>query len=102
MLKRAIPLLHVTDSKAAEDFYCRQLGFRLASVYRPDPQRADPAYLTIVRDEAVVHVSSFSGDGVAGGVASVIIDDVDALHREYVAKGVGVDLPPTHQTWGNR
>jgi uncharacterized glyoxalase superfamily protein PhnB len=92
----------VTDSKAAEDFYCRQLGFRLASVYRPDPQRADPAYLTIVRDEAVVHVSSFSGDGVAGGVASVIIDDVDALHREFVAKGVSVDLPPTDQTWGNR
>ena len=102
MLKRAIPLLHVTDSMAAERFYSGQLGFRLASIYRPDPQRADPAYLTIVRDEAVLHISSFSGDGVAGCVASLIVDDVDALHREYAAKGVAIDLPPTDQTWGNR
>ena len=102
MLKRAIPLLHVTDSIAAERFYCAQLGFRLVSRYRPDPQRADPAYLTIVRDEAVMHVSSFAGDGVAGGVASLIVDDVDAFHREFAARGVTIDLVPTDQTWGNR
>ena len=102
MLKRAIPLLHVTSSVAAEHSYCGQLGFRLASCYRPDPQRADPAYLSVVRDEAVLHVSSFPGDGIAGGVASLIVDDVDALHRELAAKGVGIDLPPTDQTWGNR
>jgi uncharacterized glyoxalase superfamily protein PhnB len=102
MLKRAIPLLHVTDSTAAERFYCGQLGFRLASTYRPDPQRPDPAYLSIVRDDVVLHVSSFSGDGVAGGVANLIVDDVDVLHDEYAAKGIAVDLPPTNQTWGNR
>ncbi len=102
MLKRAIPLLHVTESSAAERFYCGQLGFRLASIYRADPQRADPAYLTIVRGDAVLHVSSFPGDGVAGGVASLVVDDVDVLHSEYVAKGVIIDLAPTDQTWGNR
>ncbi len=87
MLKRAIPLLHVSDSSAAIKFYCGQLGFRLASSYKPDPQRSDPAYLTIVRDDAVLHLSSFSGDGVAGAVASLIIDDVDQLYREYAATG---------------
>jgi uncharacterized glyoxalase superfamily protein PhnB len=102
MLKRAIPLLHITDSTAAERFYCNELGFRLASVYRPDPQQTDPAYLTVVRDDVVLHLSSFSGDGVAGGVANLIVDDVDALHREYAARGIAIGLPPTDQTWGNR
>jgi uncharacterized glyoxalase superfamily protein PhnB len=102
MLRRAIPLLHVSDSSAANKFYCGQLGFRLASSYQPDPQKSDPAYLSIVRDDAALHLSSFSGDGVAGGVASLIVDDVDALYREYTATGIVIDLPPTDQTWGNR
>ncbi len=102
MLNRAIPLLHVSESIVAERFHCHQLGFRPTSLYRPDPQRSDPAYLTISRDNAVLHVSSFPGDGVAGGVASVIVDDVDALHREFTANGVQIDLLPTDQTWGNR
>jgi catechol 2,3-dioxygenase-like lactoylglutathione lyase family enzyme len=28
MLKLAIPLLHVSDSAQAEEFYCSRLGFR--------------------------------------------------------------------------
>ena len=29
MLKTAIPVFHVSDSLAAEEFYCRGLGFSL-------------------------------------------------------------------------
>jgi catechol 2,3-dioxygenase-like lactoylglutathione lyase family enzyme len=47
-------------------------------------------------------LSSFSGDGVAGGVVNLIVDDVDAIHEELVAKDVPIDLAPTDQTWGNR
>jgi hypothetical protein len=56
----------------------------------------------LVRDGALLHVSSFSGDGVAGGVVGIIVDDVDALHAELVARKVPIELPPTDQTWGNR
>ncbi len=102
MFKQAIPLLHVSSADAAEAFYCGKLGFALVSAYRPDAGLRDPCYLVLRRDDALLHVSSFSGDGVSGGVVSIAHDDVDALFIEYRANGVTVDLPPTDQTWGNR
>jgi uncharacterized glyoxalase superfamily protein PhnB len=56
----------------------------------------------LTRDEAELHVSSFSGDGVSGGVVFLLVKDVDALHVELVAKGVAIELEPTNQSWGNR
>jgi hypothetical protein len=52
----------------------------------------------LTRDGVWLHVSSFSGDGVSGGVVYLVVDDVDALHAELVAKGVPIDLRPTDQT----
>jgi uncharacterized glyoxalase superfamily protein PhnB len=54
------------------------------------------------RDEAELHLSSFSGDGVSGGVVFLLVKDVDALQVELVAKGVQIALEPTDQSWGNR
>jgi hypothetical protein len=51
-------------------------------------------------DDVVLHLSSFPGDGVPGGVANFIVDDVDALHAEFVRNGVPIQLEPTDQTWG--
>ena len=102
MFKRAIPVLHVSSSKAAEQFYCDGLGFRQRFAYRPDDPKPDPCYMGLSRDGAVVHVSSFLGDGVPGGVAVFIVDDVDALHAELVGKRVVIDVEPTDQSWGNR
>ena len=102
MFKRAIPVLHVSNSKAAEQFYCDGLGFRQRFAYRPDDPKPDPCYMGLSRDGAVVHVSSFLGDGVPGGVAVFIVDDVDALHAELVGKRVVIDVKPTDQSWGNR
>jgi uncharacterized glyoxalase superfamily protein PhnB len=102
MLKFAIPVLHVTRSAVAERFYCRGLGFQRAFAYRPDAAQPDPCYMGLSRDGAWLHVSSFSGDGVAGGVAYIGVDDVDALHAELVSRSVAIDLSPTDQSWGNR
>jgi uncharacterized glyoxalase superfamily protein PhnB len=33
---------------------------------------------------------------------NLLVDDVDALHAEFVAAGVTVDTPPIDQTWGTR
>jgi catechol 2,3-dioxygenase-like lactoylglutathione lyase family enzyme len=54
------------------------------------------------RDGVWLHASSFSGDGVSGGVVNLLVDDVDALHAELEGKGVAIALQPTDQTWGNR
>jgi len=98
----AIPLLHVSSSKAAEEFYCTRLGFTKEWEYRPAVPHADPAYLGLRRDGVWLHVSSFSGDGVAGGVASFYVREVDALFAELTARGVAIELAPCDQSWGNR
>ena len=102
MLRSAITVLHVSSVEDDERFYCGPLGFRREFAYRPDPDRADPCYLGLAKDEVRLHVSSFSGDGVAGGVVFLLVDDIDSFFRELADRGVDIDLPPTDQTWGNR
>jgi uncharacterized glyoxalase superfamily protein PhnB len=102
MLKVGIPLLHVSGAAAAEEFYCKKLGFRLAFAHRSDEAKADPCYMGIERDGVWMHVSSFSGDGVAGGVANLIVENVDELCAELVKKGVKIAVGPVDQTWGTR
>jgi uncharacterized glyoxalase superfamily protein PhnB len=102
MLRLAIPVLRVASSIAAEEFYCGRLGFAVRFAYRADEGRPDPCYLGLARDQAQLHLSSFSGDSVPGACAYVLVDDVDALYEELRRKGVRIDLAPTDQTWGNR
>ena len=97
-----IPVLHVSQSVKASQFYCDGLGFHERFVYRPDDPKLDPCYMGLERDGVHLHVSSFPGDGVPGGVATFIVDDLDELHAELVAKGVSLDFEPTLQSWGNR
>ena len=101
MLKIAIPVLHVRSSVAAEEFYSKQLGFRQDFAYRPFG-KLDSCYMGFSRDDARFHVSSFSGDAVAGGVVYLLVDDVDSIHKEFVAKDVTIDTGPINQDWGNR
>jgi uncharacterized glyoxalase superfamily protein PhnB len=102
VLKSAIPVLHVSRSRAAEEFYCNWLGFHREFAHRFDDAQADPCYMGLVRDGVTLHLSSFAGDGVAGGVVFLAVEDVDALHAELAAKGVPISLQPTDQSWGNR
>lgn len=100
--KIAIPVLHVSSSVEAEEFYCRGLGFSRNFAYRVDEDKPDPCYIGLYRDDAWLHVSSFSGDGISGGVVYLLVDNVDSLHEELQRKGIAVDLKPTDQSWGNR
>lgn len=102
MFKLAIPVLHVNSIEAAQSFYCNLLGFTQQFAYRVDETKADPCYMGLARDDARLHISSFSGDAVAGGVVYLLVDDVDALHEELVRKDVSIAMPPTSQDWGNR
>jgi len=101
MIKLAIPLLHVSDPAAAERFYCEKLGFTKSFAYRPFGE-SGPCYMGLTRDGVTVHLSSFSGDGVAGHAVALIVDNVDELYEEFVKKSVEIDLEPTDQSWGNR
>jgi hypothetical protein len=80
-----------------KSFYCERLGFEQSFAYRPFGG-ADPCYMGLTRDGVEVHVSSFSGDGVAGGVVFLGVEDVDPLHEELKGKGVVIDMKPTDQS----
>jgi len=95
MFKAAIPVLHVHSSAVAEAFYCDQLGFHREFAYRLDESEADPCYLGLTRDDVWLHVSSFSGDGVSGGVVFLEVDDVDAVHEELRRRNVRIDTGPS-------
>jgi uncharacterized glyoxalase superfamily protein PhnB len=102
LFKLAIPVLRVSSARQAEEFYCQRLGFRRTFAYRLDDTVSDPCFLGLIRGGVKLHVSSFSGDGVFGSVAAFLVEDVDALYAEFVARGVAISLAPTDQTWGNR
>ena len=98
----AIPVLHVSDSEAAEEYYSGSLGFERRSCYRPHEDRLDPCYLTMYRDGAWLHLSSFRDDSVVGAAVYLLVEDVDRIYEELKAKGVDAALEPTDQSWGNR
>jgi len=102
VIKVAVPLLHVSNAAAAKDFYCGKLGFQLEFAHRGDESLPDPCYMGLSRDGVWMHLSSFSGDGVAGGVVNLLVGSVDEMHVEFVAKGVAIAVEPVDQTWGTR
>jgi len=101
MLKLAIPLLHVSDPVAAEKFYCDKLGFQKTFAYRPFGEPG-PCYFGLERDSIRIHLSSFRDDGKPGSAVVLVVEDVDALYKEFTLKKTVIDLVPTDQSWGNR
>src|SRR5687768_13340651 len=97
MFQTAIPVFHVKSSRAADNFYCRHLGFQKEFEYRIDEAKADPCYMGLRREKAWIHLSSFSGDGVAGGVVFLLVDDVDVLFREFTTNK-RCHRPASHQS----
>jgi uncharacterized glyoxalase superfamily protein PhnB len=100
MLMAAVPEIHVRKAAEAKEFYSDKLGFACANSWRPDQTKEDPCYMSFVRDGVWLQVASFKG--VLGTVVYVYVDDVDALHAEFVAKGVQDISPVVDQTWGTR
>ena len=102
MIRRAIPVLHVASGAKALRFYCHDLGFRLEFEHHPHGATGDPCYMGISRDGVWLHLSSFSGDGVAGAVTNLMVDNVDRFYAEFKARRVHIDVPPVDQSWGSR
>ncbi len=102
MILGAVPVIPVTDSARAQEFYCNRLGFTHEWTYHPHEDQSDPAYMGLQWDEAFIHLSSFGGDGQGKAAVVLAVADVDALHRDLVERGAPVALQPTDQSWGTR
>jgi uncharacterized glyoxalase superfamily protein PhnB len=102
MLQSATPVICVSKSADAEDYYCRILGFEKVFAYRPDPNRTDPCYLGVRRDGVTLHLHSFKPERAGKTDTFITVADVDKLYAELSSRGARCELPPTNQSWGNR
>ena len=102
MFETAIPVLQVRSSVAAEEFYCRRLGFTLLNSWPSADTQADPRYMALAREGARLHVHSFQVAGVGAAAVYVFVDDINSLYAELQSHGVSVAAPPLDQEWGVR
>lgn len=107
-VRRAVPIIKVTNLEAALAFYQARLGFVVDFHFRASDR--GPDYVCLLLDDQPVHLSTFSGDGVLGTATYFYVDDVDALWRGFLARGFvppdkedsPVERGPLDQTWGMR
>jgi len=102
MLTSATPVIAVSDSARAEEYYCKVLGFQKMFTYPPDATKPNPRYLGVARDGVWLHLQSYKPERAGMTDAFFWVADVDRLHEELSALGAVVQLPPTNQTWGTR
>ncbi len=101
---RLIPVIRCRRMAASLNFYTRVLDFERVE----GGENGDPSFCVLMREGAQVFLSSYSGDGEFGQAVVVTTDDVDALFRKFVARGLcpaGRAESPVHegpldQTWG--
>ena len=100
MTQRVTPQLRSTNWARTRAFYEDGLGFRVQWEHRFEP--GFPVFAEVSRDGLSLFLTEHAGDCQVGGAAYILVDDVDALHREIVARKVRVAEPPEDSPWGTR
>ena len=91
--------------KESVSFYVSTLDFKHIGTW---PETGSPSFSILQREGAEVHLSTHSGDGVFGTVFSILVEDVNALYKKYLERGLDtshkkespVHQNPVQQTWG--
>lgn len=87
----ANPILNVTDLARSLKYYVDVLGFTNAAWGGDD-------FTCVSRDDASIYLSQ--GDqGQPGTWVWVGVEDVEALHQEYLANGAAILHPPENLPW---
>jgi len=103
---RAIPVIKCSDVKRSLAFYIGILDFK-----KKYPDESDEDWvIDLVQGDAEIQLSQHKGDGVFGCAINIRVEDVDALFKKYVDRGlstIGYEDSPVHrgpvdQTWGMR
>jgi uncharacterized glyoxalase superfamily protein PhnB len=98
----ATPVLLVRDVVKAAGYYTEKLGFTVERFW------GEPPAFTIARRDGVFIMlnqvdagESFRANGDYDGRFSVYldVDDADALHKEFAAKGADIVCPPEDQPY---
>ena len=100
-LTHAIPILRIFDVEKADAFYLGFLGFRIDWDHRFHD--GAPLYRQISRDAVLLNLSEHHGDSTPGTHIRILMEGVEAYHRELNEKAYrhmrpGLEAPP----WGTR
>jgi catechol 2,3-dioxygenase-like lactoylglutathione lyase family enzyme len=90
------PILNVRNVPASLDYYVQKLGFRVAWTWE------EPATFAAVQRDGLELFLCQRGQGHPGTWLAIFVDDVDALHAEYLASGAIIRQAPTNFPWGTR
>jgi catechol 2,3-dioxygenase-like lactoylglutathione lyase family enzyme len=94
-----VPVLRIFDIAKANEFYQGFLGFSVDWDHRFDP--AAPLYRQISRGGLILHLSEHHGDGCPGVHIRVMMQGVEAFHREISAKSYPYMRPGLERMpWG--
>ncbi len=104
---RAIPMMKAIDMAQSLDFYTRILDFEIEGRW---PLEGLPSFANLNRGNVYIQLSTHSGDGAVGSVATIVVDGIDALFDKYLTRGLDtrgrqnspVHRGPVDQTWGWR
>lgn len=103
MIRQIAPQFFTTDMQATLAYYRDQLGFAIEGTWL-DP----PVYAIVVRDGQHIHFRLADVPRAAAKYddelldAYLRVDDVDALHAEFAARGVEFSRALDDTPWGMR
>ncbi len=90
MIENTIPILNVASLDPSLEYYADALGFHM--------QWKSPSFAGVDRDGHGIYICD-EGQGHPGTWVWVGVQDVDGLHREYVASCARILQPPTEYPW---
>jgi uncharacterized glyoxalase superfamily protein PhnB len=110
MIRQIVPVFFTTDIPATLAWYGDKLGFECLGTW-PDPPSppSPPEYAILARDGRAIHLRcaappTTNPDKYADELldAYIQIEDADALHAEYAAKGVEFARELANTPWNSR
>ena len=104
MLRQIVPVFFTTDIPATVAYYHDKLGFECLGTWQ-DP----PVYAIVARDRHAIHFRCAASptpnpDKYAEELldAYLYVEDADALHEEFAARGVEVVRKLGNMPWNSR
>ena len=103
------PFIKCSNLPRSLEFYTGVLDFTVVIPPDPDPAAFMSKYALLERQGSRVHLSQHAGDGAFGSLNYINVNDLDALYRWFVGRGLAVAAPgacpgvviePVEQSWG--
>ncbi|ABE49150.1 glyoxalase superfamily protein [Methylobacillus flagellatus] len=89
--QHVIPAVRVASYALSRPYY-EKLGFRELWTHQFEP--GHPVFAAIARGDMQIFLTEHVGDCAFGALVHFYVDDVDAVHAEFVRQGLHVTEPP--------